>query len=249
MTDILINARQITPQHIVDLPSSAVDIDIVANTHYGFLGPDSSSISAWLQTIAAITPPARGKLQFLGQDTTRLDRNSWQAMRNNIAYTNKDNALLSVLSTQENILLPALYHKLDTRESLTAQMTTLLHQIGFTDMSNLARLPAYLDELSYFQAMLVRIILTNPRIVIIDNSMRHIDERTSRKLVEFLKLHLAKSRATLLLHDDDADFVIRNTSKFIFVGNHFLLQFNSRNELQDSDNEHVLQYLHEIATI
>lgn len=249
MTDILINARDITPLN-TDIPSaSAVTLQIHANTIYGFIGPDASQVSAWLQTIAAIEPPATGDIQFMGQKTTDLDRTGWQALRNNIAYLNADSALLSVLSTQENILLPALYHKLATRDHLTVQMARLLDQIGFSDMMNLAKLPAYIDELSYTQAMLVRVVLANPRIIVIDNTLRHHDDRNSRNMLVFIKSYLATAQASLLLHDDNADFVIRNANKIVFVDKECVMQFNSRSELQASDDQRVIQYLQELATI
>jgi ABC-type transporter Mla maintaining outer membrane lipid asymmetry ATPase subunit MlaF len=248
MTDTLITARNITPQHIAMPSSAAINLEILAGNIYGFIGPDSEQVSAWLQTLAAIEPPAMGTVQFMGNNTTDLDRNSWQTLRHNIAYLNAHSALLSVLSTQENILLPALYHQLATRETLLDQMLNLLQQIGFADMENLAKLPAYIDELSYSQAMLVRVVLTSPRVIVIDNTLRRFDERTSRKLLGFIRNYIAISGASLLIHDDNADFVIKNASKIIFADHNYLLAFNSRNELQGSDNHHVLQYLHELAT-
>jgi ABC-type transporter Mla maintaining outer membrane lipid asymmetry ATPase subunit MlaF len=247
MTDALITARNVTPQHIAMPSSAAISLDILAGNIYGFIGPDSIQVSSWLQTLAAIEPPAMGTVQFMGNDTTNLDRESWQTLRHNIAYLNAHSALLSVLSTQENILLPALYHKLATRESLLGNMANLLKQIEFADMANLSKLPAYIDELSYSQAMLVRVVITSPRVIVIDNTLRHFDDRTSRKLLAFIRDYLAQSGASLLLHDDNADFVIRNATKIIYVDNNTLLPFNSQNELQASDNQHVLQYLHELA--
>lgn len=248
MNNILINARNIWPQQAELQSSATIDIDILAGTLYGFIGPDSSLVSAWLQTLAAIEPPASGQVQFMGQDTSNPDRNAWQKLRINLAYLNHHSALLSVLSTQENILLPALYHQLDTRESLLEKMSAMLEKIGFADMSNLTKLPAYIDEISYSQAMLVRIALTNPKVIVIDNTLRHFDERTSRKMLAFIKDYLANAGASLLLHDDDAEFVLNNANKIIYVDTDCLLQFNDRSELQASGNHHVLQYLNELAT-
>ena len=248
MTVTLITARNITPQNIAMPSTATINLEILAGNIYGFIGPDSEQVSAWLQTLAAIEPPATGTVQFIDKSTTDLNRNSWQTLRHNIAYLNAHSTLLSVLSTQENILLPALYHKLATREMLLNQMSTLLKQIGFADMDNLSKLPAYIDELSYSQAMLVRVVITNPRVIVIDNTLRRFDDRTSRKLLAFIRSYLAASGASLLLHDDNADLVIRNASKIIYADNNSLLSFNSRNELQASDNPHVLHYLHELAT-
>ena len=247
MSDVLIKARNIKPQ-LTDTPSSlAADIDILADNIYGFIGPDSSQISAWLQTLAAIEPPASGEVLFMDKKTTNIDRSSWQALRNSIAYLNSRSALVSVLSTQENILLPALYHQLATRETLLDQMSILLIEIGFADMENLTKLPAYLDEVSYSQAMLVRVALTKPRVVVIDNTLRHFDERNSRKLLSFIKNYIANTQASLLLQDDDANFVIKNATKFVFIDENSLLQFNTRNDLQSSDNISVQHYLHELT--
>lgn len=248
MNDILINARNIQPQQAEFHTATATNIDILANTIYGFIGPDSSRVSAWLQTLAAIAPPASGQVQFMGQNTEHPDRNTWQNLRIKLAYLNHHSALLSVLSTQENILLPALYHRLGTREALLEQLLVLLEKIGFADMNRLSKLPAYIDEVSYSQAMLVRMVLTRPKVIIIDNTLRHFDERTSRKMLAFIKDYQTSAGASLLLHDDDAEFVMKNADRIIYGDTDGLLQFNNRNELQASANPHVLQYLHELAS-
>jgi ABC-type transporter Mla maintaining outer membrane lipid asymmetry ATPase subunit MlaF len=248
MPDILINARNIWPQHVEANSSADINIEIYPDTVYGFIGPNSSLISAWLQTLAAIEPPASGELHFMGENTANPDRDHWQKLRLNLAYLNHRSALLSVLSTQENILLPALYHQLASRQDLLDQMLVLLQKIGFTDMDNLNSLPAYIDEISYTQAMLVRTVLTRPRVIVIDNALRHFDERTFRKMLNFLREYMESTHATLLLHDDNAEFIINNFKNIIFADNGCLLQFNDQTDFQSSDNRHVLQFLHDLAT-
>lgn len=247
MNNILINARNIRPQHDGLQPDITSDIEIRAGAIYGFIGPDSLLVSAWLQTLAAIEPPASGQVQFMGLNTVNPDRNAWQKLRINLAYLNHHSALLSVLSVQENILLPALYHQIGKREELMVQMQAMLQKIGFADMNNLTKLPAYIDEVSYCQAMLVRVVLTSPQVIVIDNTLRHFDERTSRKMLAFLRDYLATTRASLLLHDDDAEFVQKSASRIVYIDSGCLLQFNDRHELQTSGNSHVLQYLEDIA--
>jgi ABC-type transporter Mla maintaining outer membrane lipid asymmetry ATPase subunit MlaF len=247
MHDILIKARNIYPQYDPSWSTIPFNIDIQAGIIYGFIGPNSILTSAWLQTLAAIKPPASGQLWFIGQETTNLDRIRWQKLRINIAYINHKSALLSVLSTQENILLPALYHQLASRETLMTQMNDMLEQIGFSDKYNLSLLPAYIDELSYTQALLVRIVLTRPKVIVIDNALRHFDERTSRKMLLFIKHYVNTTGASLLLHDDDAGFVLNNSNKIFFADTDGILPFNDRKELHNSDNKQVLNYLSELV--
>ena len=248
MNTVLINAQNIGLQQHAPPDQAAVDIVIHTGATLGFIGPDKTLISSWLQTLAAITAPANGQLQFLGKDTHRLDRNNWQRLRTELAYLNHESTLLSVLSTQENILLPALYHQLDTREALQKHMYTLLDSIGFTDLDSLAKLPAYIDELAYAQAMFVRLALTKPRLVILDNNLRHFDERTSRKLLRFLQTTLSASQTSLILQDDDLNFVLKQATRIIFVDRNCLLQFDTPDDFRASSNQNVLQYMNDLAT-
>ena len=76
MQDALIKAYNIWPQQVEYHSASAINIDIYPDTIYGFIGPDSSLISSWLQTLAAIEPPAIGNVQFMGINTINNDRDN-----------------------------------------------------------------------------------------------------------------------------------------------------------------------------
>ena len=248
MTEVLINAIQLFPQTSCQPTPVGSDLKIVTDTVYGFIGPDSACISSWLQTLAVIAPPAQGQVLFRQQPTHHTNRSQWQQLRLNIAYLNQHSALMSALVTQENILLPALYHQLDTRPSLLEKMTALLARIGYANLDSLTELPAYIDELAYSQAILIRAVLTRPAVIIIDNTFRHFDERTSRKLLAFLKAYAAESHAALLIHDDDSQFVMSSVDKIVYADEHGLEEFMSRNEMQASTRPHVLQYLRDFAS-
>ena len=120
--------------------------------------------------------------------------------------------------------------------------------IGFTDLDSLAKLPAYIDELAYAQAMFVRLALTKPRLAILDNNLRHFDERTSRKLLHFLQTTLSASQTSLILQDDDLNFVLKQATRIIFVDRNCLLQFDTPDDFRASCNQNVLQYMNDMAS-
>lgn len=239
----LISGRKLRPvfvgQHIVE----GINIDIHGESIVGVIGPDRQSKSGWLRVLAGIDNAPDGKLEIFGQDVSIMSKQQWQSMRVNLAYLNEESSLLSVLTALENILVPSLYHKLDTREALIQRAHDLLQAIGFEDMTSLNKLPAYVNDDAYCQILIVRALLMNPRVLVMDNVFRKLDAGSSDRLMEFVIQYVKDHNMSLLFSMDKLDFVMEYANRIIFVMQRFMLQFDDKFAIRVSGNEDVIQYL------
>ena len=223
-----------------------INLSLQAGLIYGIVGPDNLLISRWLDTLAIITQPAAGHVEFLNKATHNLNREHWQNLRTTLAYINHQTTLLSALNTQENILLPALYHRLLPRESLLENMYLLLNDIGFTGVENLTKLPAYLDQLAYFQAVLVRLVLTKPKLTIFDNCFRLFNQRLSNQLFNFVKSQTDFTTSSLVISDDNSDLVLAQAHHIIFIDETSLIEYDSVDKFHASTSPNVLNYINNL---
>lgn len=241
--DILISGRQLRPEFVEGNPASAVNIDIQSSSIVGIIGPDMEYKSGWLRVLAGIDSASQGKLEIFGRDVSVMSKPQWQSMRVNLAYLNEESALLSVLSALENILMPSLYHKLGLRDELVQKAKSLLQGIGFEDMENLNSLPAYLDDYAYCQVVIVRALLMNPSVLVLDNVFRKLDAESADKLMVFVIEYVKNHNMTLMFNTSKLKFVMEYANRILFVMQRFMLQFNDRHAIKVSESEEVIQYL------
>ena len=185
----------------------------------------------------------QGELHVFGRNVAEMSKQEWQDMRVKLSYLNDDTKLLSVLGTLENILLPSLYHKLGTRDELMKIAQDLLDQIGFENRDSLRSLPAYIDDYEYCQAIIVRALLLQPKILVMDNVFRMLDSKSADKLMTFILQYVKSHGIALLFHVSNLDFTLDHANRILFVMNRFMLQFNDKHDLQVSGNEVLIKYL------
>lgn len=127
---ILLTASNIIPvaEHMFACP--ALNLEINDTSIISMIGPQSSSKSIWLKTLTGFNAMAQGELTILQHDIRKINRQQWLNLQKDISYVGEDSALLSALTLMENILLPALYHKMGEREDLINRAYSLLNQLG-----------------------------------------------------------------------------------------------------------------------
>ena len=244
MSALLLQAEGLRPC-FDDEPSSGTgsDFTLAAGARYAVLGSQAEKVSAWLRCLAGLEDPCRGRVRALGDDLSRLDKRAWQQMRTRIAYLSADSRLLSVLSMQDNILQPALYHKRGSREDLLAACYRLLDEIGPVDDEKLAMLPAYLDDDSYARALIVRALLLQPSIIILDDFFRTRTLKQANALLDYVFIRLEQQGMAALVYDHHMDLLQAQCEPALFVADQGLLEFDSWSALMASNSADVKAFL------
>jgi ABC-type transporter Mla maintaining outer membrane lipid asymmetry ATPase subunit MlaF len=244
MADILLSTRNLWPQNF-SAATSGLDLMVDDQTFLGVIGPDQTAQSAWLQTLAGIELPAQGQVMYKGQDLARMQKHIWQHSRIELAYLSQNTALLSVLPTLENILLPALHHQLGVRNELLDTLHDMLQAMGFNNWDKLKKLPAFIDELAYSQAMIARALLLKPKVIFINNAFRMLDTRNLFSLFDYIRHYADTHHAALVLYSHEAKYACQHARSMLFVTRDQTVHYPRMDDFRVTDKADVLHYLNE----
>ena len=157
-----------------------VSVDIAEGEFMSLLGPSGCGKSTFLRVVADLIAPTSGAVQVLGvtPDTARL--------RRDIGFVFQDAALLPWRSALQNVELPLEVAKSRTQSSKAARATPreLLELVGLKGSEN-----AYPHELSggmRQRVSIARALVTDPRILLMDEPFGALDEITRDRLNEEL---------------------------------------------------------------
>ena len=157
-----------------------VSVDIAEGEFMGLLGPSGCGKSTFLRVVADLIAPTSGSVQVLGvtPDTARL--------RRDIGFVFQDAALLPWRSALQNVELPLEVARGRTRSTKAARATPreLLELVGLKGSE-----AAYPHELSggmRQRVSIARALVTDPRILLMDEPFGALDEITRDRLNEEL---------------------------------------------------------------
>ncbi len=157
-----------------------VSLDIQDGEFLSLLGPSGCGKSTFLRVVADLIPPSGGSLQVLGVSpgTARL--------RRDIGFVFQDAALLPWRTALQNVELPLEVARGRTQTGKAARSTPreLLELVGLKGSEN-----AYPHELSggmRQRVSIARALVSDPRILLMDERFGALDEITRDRLNEDL---------------------------------------------------------------
>ena len=159
------------------------------------LGPSGCGKSTFLRLVAGLDRPTAGKI--------KIADDSQQAL----AYVFQDAHLLPWRNVLGNVVLP-LELRSDDKTDRKQKAMIAIEQVGLLDA--ITRYPAQLSGGMRMRVSLARAIVTNPRLLLLDEPFAALDEITRQRLDEQLR-ELTRRRAMTVL------FVTHSTAEAVFL--------------------------------
>jgi ABC-type multidrug transport system ATPase subunit len=243
-TTTLISAEKIIAEDPGGGETQPLTLDIPKGSITCLVGPAGGGKTLFLKTLAGIIPPKKGRLKIFGQDMRSLPKKSWASLRKKVAYVGADTPLISFYSGWQNVIFPARYHQLDQNEEIEHKAETLIEKIGFR--GELSVLPAYLNRVEAFKLTLVRALMLDPSILVLDEPFKHLDslsrEEVGKKILGLVN-HL---QLTMIVATHDLTFAIKHATTLIYVdqgGNYLFLPGNAVKTTTIPEVRHFLSTL------
>ena len=240
----IIQCQQLIPGDLsFDYQGEALDFEIRHGEMVSIIGHKHAEKSHWLKAICGLEDPRSGNVYLQGKDTLNLSARDWASTRIKTAYLHADTALLSAANGLMNVLAPALYHQLDkkpNKQLLVEQALEILEEIDAG--LNLDELPAYISKEHQFKIATARALLLQPDILVLDTPFTHFDIDTRAHFQKFLTNRVAKGLSLLLL-TDDIPYALNYSDRIIFAEKDKLHYFNSKQEILNSNNPVINQYI------
>jgi NitT/TauT family transport system ATP-binding protein len=174
-----------------------VSLNIPAGEFISILGPSGCGKSTLLRIIAGLDRPTAGEIS--------IDRSN----RHAVAYVFQDAHLLPWRTVVRNVALPLELIGVGRAER-TRAAEEAISQVGLSDA--LDRYPAQLSGGMRMRVSLARALVTNPRLLLLDEPFAALDEITRQKLDEQLRALWIRRRMTVI-------FVTHSTAEATFLSN------------------------------
>ena len=164
------------------------------------IGPSGCGKSTFLRSMNLLEKPTSGSILFEGTDITdsSVDINK---MRQKIGMVFQQFNLFPNHTVKGNIMLAPVQTGLMTKEEASKRADELLVRVGLSDKADVY--PAMLSGGQKQRAASARALITKPRILFADEPTGALDSRSSRDLLERLKMINDEGKATILMVTHD----------------------------------------------
>lgn len=159
-----------------------MNFEIQKGTKKAFIFEKHEQGEEFLKILTGMKKPIEGEVILMKQKLDKLNREELFEIRKKIAIVFKRGGLISNLKTFENIMLPALYHKVSNKEILKKRAFELLREFEFKKepMCKISQL-TILDKRIIG---IVRGLLMNPEIMIFEYPFDGISQQEKSWLSE-----------------------------------------------------------------
>ena len=164
------------------------------------IGPSGSGKSTLLHILGGVDRPTGGKVFMDGKDVYAQDEEQLAIFRRRqVGLIYQFYNLIPVLNVTENITLPVLMDGQKVNQNRLAELMTTLNLTGWEN-----HLPNQLSGGQQQRVSIGRALMNAPAVVLADEPTGNLDSKSSREIVELLKVSNEKYGQTLLVitHDE-----------------------------------------------
>jgi putative ABC transport system ATP-binding protein len=179
-----------------------VSFDIASGGIVALMGPSGSGKSTLLNLMGALDTPSSGEVFVNGKDVVHMKKNDQAAFRNaSIGFIFQNFNLVPVLTTLENVVLPAQLGRLNRSEGLNKRAALLLEKVGLGNQMNQS-----VNRLSGGQMQRVAIarsLMNKPPIILADEPTANLDHGTADTVLTVLQETCQEEGATVIVATHD----------------------------------------------
>lgn len=179
-----------------------IDLEIGQNDFIAVMGPSGSGKTTLLNILSTIDQPTQGTVLVDGKDIARMSNKELSNIRRDkIGFIFQDYNLLDTMTLQDNIALPLSLNGISGRECI-ARTKELAGMFGL--LSHLNKYPYQLSGGQKQRGAACRALITEPEIIFADEPTGALDSKSSKDLLESLRMVNESGRATILMVTHDA---------------------------------------------
>ena len=210
--------------------SEAFELNVHLRTGPGItvlFGPSGAGKTLTLNCIAGFTQPDDGRI--LVHDAIFFDAATHvhvPAQRRRCGYIFQDHALFPNMTVRENLRFAMAASGSNRRLGRHRRINELLEAFELTDLA--ARKPAQLSGGQRQRAALARILVSQPRLLLLDEPTRGLDARLRRAFYDFLQQTRARLHAPVLLVTHDLSEAFELADSVCLMDRGRFLQSGSR---------------------
>jgi putative ABC transport system ATP-binding protein len=164
------------------------------------IGASGSGKSTLMHLIGGVDRPTSGSVIVDGKDIYKCNESELAIFRRrNIGLIYQFYNLIPTLTAEENIMLPRL---LDNRKPDENKLKSILETIGLANRAK--HLPSELSGGQQQRVAVGRALINDPALILADEPTGNLDSKSSREIIDLLKLANKQYNQTLMVitHDE-----------------------------------------------
>ncbi|MEH1828817.1 MAG: ABC transporter ATP-binding protein [Nostoc sp.] len=166
-----------------------INLDIYSGEILGLVGESGCGKSTLSRTILQLIRPTSGKVEFLGQDLTKLSRQEIRSSRRQIQMVFQDpHACLNpAMTVGQSIADPLFIHNLANRAKAKEQVLWMLNKVGLTPPEvYYERYPSDLSGGQQQRVAIARALITHPKLLICDEPVSMLDASVQSQVLDLM---------------------------------------------------------------
>jgi lipoprotein-releasing system ATP-binding protein len=186
-----------------------LSLEVKEGERFAILGPSGSGKTTLLNLIGGLDYPDAGRVEFRGQDITRLSPAEMDRYRNReIGFVFQFHHLLPQCTLLENVLIPTLVHTgKNEREEKQERARSLMQRVGIWEYRS--KLPGKLSGGECQRAAVVRAMINAPSILLADEPTGALDRENVEVMADLLLELNQEDGLTLLVVTHSIDLARR----------------------------------------
>lgn len=190
-----------------------VDLEVEPGEFISVTGPTGSGKTTLLNLIAGLTTPSEGRIFIDGRYLGSLNHRELSRFRGEkIGFIFQFASLIPSLTVLENVALPGLLVKNESKEAILKRAGELLSLVGMAAKEK--SLPAELSGGEQRRAAIVRALINQPQLILADEPTGDLDEETEVKVIDLLHQLNREKRATFVLVTHNSALAARGDRLF-----------------------------------
>ena len=219
-----------------------VSFDIYRGETFVIMGCSGSGKSTLLRLMTGALPASSGSVYIKNKDITKLSPVQLDEVRKSFGMLFQYSALLDSLSVEENVSLPLREHTRLADDIINIIVKMKLSLVGLRGFEHF--FPSEISGGMRKRVGLARAIALDPDIVFYDEPTSGLDPvvgAVTDKLIKDLSQKLLIT-SVVVTHDMQSVFKIADRVAMVHKGK--LVQIGAKDQIQNSDNPYVKQFIH-----
>ncbi|HEY9750962.1 MAG TPA: ABC transporter ATP-binding protein [Allocoleopsis sp.] len=167
-----------------------INLELYPGETLGLVGESGCGKSTLSRTILQLIRPTGGKVEFLGQDLTRLSKEAMRQQRRQLQMVFQDPraCLNPVMTVGQSIGDPLLIHHLANAVEAKEQVLSMLKRVGLTPAEEYYhRYPADLSGGQQQRVAIARALITRPKLIICDEPVSMLDATVQTQVLDLMR--------------------------------------------------------------
>jgi putative ABC transport system ATP-binding protein len=179
-----------------------IDLTIEKGEFLSVVGPSGSGKTTLLNIIGCLDTPSTGSVIYNGRELGRMSEGELSRYRkDNIAFIFQSYNLIPVLTVQENVELPLVIQRKQSRTEIAAKAAEVIAAVGLAGMEG--RRPRELSGGQEQRVAIARALVKDPIVVLADEPTANLDSRTAEDIIALMETMNRERRTTFLFSTHD----------------------------------------------